>query len=119
MAALAKGYRVVVLFDASGVTLVRRGGLFGGDRTPLDKARLPERERRTLAAQFGLAPGDVPRDYGAYFHELARRGVRLVANRTMMLLYKIGEDEIDPGVKPVSLSEMAALFAQADVYVAY
>ncbi|GAB4252266.1 hypothetical protein [Deferrisoma sp.] len=119
-AALQKGYRVVILFDASGVTAIKKGGLFGGDRTPLDKAELPERERRSLSEQLGVPLERVPADYGAYVRLLKEKyGVELYANRTMMLLYKIPEDRIDPAVKPVGLAEMIRLFEGANVYVAY
>lgn len=119
LAALEKGYRVVILFDASGVTALKRGGMFGGDKTPLDKASLPERERNALATQLEIPLGQIPHDYGEYIHFLKKRGVELYANRTMMLLYKIGEDQIDQAVSPVTLERMTDLFAEADVYAAY
>ena len=114
-----QGYRVVILFDASGVTAIKKGGLFGGDQTPLDKAVLPERERKSLTSQLGVSLDSVPHDYGEYLHFLKGKGIELYANRTMMLLYKIGEDEIDREVTPVGLKKMIELFAQPDVYVAY
>ena len=49
-----EGYKVVILFDASGVTAIKKGGVFGGDKSPLDKADLPERERKTLTKQLGV-----------------------------------------------------------------
>jgi len=119
-AALQKGYRVVILFDASGVTAIKRGGMFRGDRTPLDKADLPERERKSLSEQLGIPLDQVPEDYGAYVRLLREKhGVELYANRTMMLLYEIPDDRIDPAVEPIGLQEMVGLFAGADVYVAY
>ncbi len=120
MAALRKGYQVVILFDASGITAIKKGGFWGGENTPLDKARLPDRERRTLAAQFGIAIDSVPHDYGEYVRFLKNRyGVSLYANRTMMLLYKIGEGEIDSAVTPVGLEKMVEILESASVYVAY
>ena len=119
-AALSKGYKVTILFDASGVTAIKKGGLLGGDRTPLDKADLPQRERDSLALQLGIPLAEVPADYGEYVRFLKeKKGVNLYANRTMMLLYKIGEDEIEPAVAPLGLEEMVQLFENADVYVAY
>ncbi|MBI4660610.1 MAG: DsrE family protein [Verrucomicrobia bacterium] len=119
-AALAQGYQVTILFDASGVTALKKGGMFGGSKTPLDKARLPERERQSLAKQLNEPLENIPHDYGEYLRFLkARKGVNLVANRTMMLLYKIGEDQIEPAVTPIGLEEMARVFKSADVYVAY
>jgi hypothetical protein len=37
----------------------------------------------------------------------------------MMLLYKIGEDEIDKTATPVGLKQLVEIFKSADVYVAY
>lgn len=118
--ALSKGYEVTILFDASGVTSIKKGGLLGGDRTPLDKADLPQREREALALQFGIPLSEVPGDYGEYVRFLKeKKEVSLYANRTMMLLYKIGDDEIEPAVTPLGLEAMVQLFENADVYVAY
>ena len=117
--ALQQGYKVVILFDASGVTALKKGGLFGGDKTPLDKAALPERERQSLTQQLGVPLESVPHDYGEYVRLLGKKGIELYANRTMMLLYKIGEDEIEQSVTPVGLEKMLELFANRDVYVAY
>lgn len=117
--ALQEGYRVVILFDASGVTAIKKGGLFGGDKTPLDKAALPERERLSLTEQLGEPLENVPHDYGQYLRFLKAKGVELYANRTMMLLYKIGEDEIEQAVTPIGLKKMVELFAVPDVYVVY
>lgn len=117
--ALSKGYEVTILFDASGVTALKKGGLFGGDRTPLDKAALPERERQSLVQQLGVPLESVPHDYGEYIRLLKQKGVHLFANRTMMLLYKIGEDEIEQAVTPIGLTQMLELFENPDVYVAY
>ncbi|MDF1552866.1 MAG: hypothetical protein P1P84_07380 [Deferrisomatales bacterium] len=118
--ALQKGYEVTILFDASGVTALKKGGLFGGDRSPLDKAALPERERTSLSEQIRIPLAEVPHDYGEYVRLLKEKyGVKLFANRTMMLLYKIGEDQIEPAVTPIGLQEMVTLFENPDVYVAY
>lgn len=117
--ALQEGYRVSILFDASGVTAIKKGGLFGGDKTPLDKAALPERERKSLSSQLGVPLESVPHDYGEYIRFLGQKGVELYANRTMMMLYKIGEDEIEQAVTPIDLKAMAVLFGAAGVYVGY
>jgi hypothetical protein len=45
--------------------------------------------------------------------------VELYANRTMMLLYKIGENEIEKAATPVGLKQMTEIMSKADVYVAY
>lgn len=117
--ALQEGYKVTILFDASGVTALKKGGLFGGDKNPLDKAALPERERQSLTSQLGVPLESVPRDYGEYIRFLKSKGVELYANRTMMLLYKIKEGEIEKAVTPVGLKKMLEILQGADVYVAY
>ncbi len=121
LAALQQGYRVVILFDASGITSIeRKSGFFGGaKRTVLDKADLPERERKSLSEQMGMPLEKIPRDYGEYLSFIKERGVELYANRTMMLLYKIDEAGIAPAVTPIGLKEMIEVFARADIYVAY
>jgi peroxiredoxin family protein len=117
--ALGKGYTVTVLFDASGVTTLKKGGLFGGDKSPLDKAALPERERQSLSKQLNAPLETIPHDYGEYIRFLKQKGVRLYANRTMILLYKIDEQEIEQAVTPISLEEMMKLIETSDIYVAY
>jgi hypothetical protein len=94
------------------VTALKKGGLFGGDKTPLDKAALPERERTSLTEQLGVPLEGVPHDYGEYIRFLKSKGVELYANRTTLLLYKIGEDEIEAAVTPVGLEKMLELFAR-------
>jgi predicted peroxiredoxin len=118
-AALQDGYKVVILFDASGVTALKKGSLFGGDKTPLDKAALPERERQSLVKQLGVPLESVPHDYGEYIRFLGQKGVELYANRTMMLLYKIDENEIEPAATPIGLQKMVELFGNSEVYVVY
>lgn len=117
--ALQEGYKVTILFDASGVTALKKGGLLGGDKSPLDKAALPERERRSLTSQLGVPLESVPHDYGEYVRFLKSKGVELYANRTMMLLYKIGENEIEMAATPVGLKQMVEILKSADVYMAY
>lgn len=118
-AAMQEGFKVVILFDASGVTALKKGSFFGGDKSPLDKAALPELERQSLAKQLGVPLESVPHNYGEYLRFLGQKGVELYANRTMLLLYKIGEDEIDQAVTPIGLQKMVELFETSVVYVAY
>jgi predicted peroxiredoxin len=118
-AAHQEGYKVVILFDASGVTAIKKGGIFGGDKSPLDKAALPERERQTLVNQLGVPLENVPRDYGEYIRFLGQKGIELYANQTMMLLYKIDKNEIEQAVTPIGLKKMVELLEKRDVYVAY
>jgi len=118
-AALKQGYDVSILFDASGVTALKKGGFLGGDQSPLDKAKLPDKERKSLANQLGEPLESIPHNYGEYLQFLHDRGVKLYANKTMMLLYKIKENEIVPNVKPLNLDDMVKLRASSHLYISY
>jgi len=117
--ALKQGYDVSILFDASGVTALKKGGLFGGDKSPLDKANLPERERKSLANQLGEPLASIPHNYGEYLQFLHYKGVKLYVNQTMMLLYNIEENEIVPNVKPLNLDDMVKLRTSSHSYISY
>lgn len=119
LAALRKGDEVTLLFDGSAVTSVKRGSLFSPDKTAMDKAELPARERRALAEQFEIPLEKIPHDYGEYLGFLKQKGAKLLINRTMMLLYKIEPDEIDSNLSPISLDELVETIKEADVYIAY
>jgi len=119
LAALKQGNTVTLLFDGSAVTSVKKGGFFSPDKTPMDRADLPERERQALAEQFQLSLEQIPRNYGEYLNFLKEMGADLRIHRTMMLLYKIDPEAIDPNLKPASLPEMIELIKQADIYMAY
>ncbi len=123
-AALKAGHQVTILVDASAVTSVTKGygwlnGLIRPDSTALDRAVLPERERRSLSEQMDVPLEQIPRDYGEYFEHLRKLGVHIFANRTMMLLYHIDPLRLAPAVNPISLQEMIALFQRADRIIVY
>lgn len=117
--ALKQGYDVSILFDASGVTALKKGGFLGGDKSPLDKAKLPERERISLSKQLSEPLENIPHNYGEYIQFLHNKGVKLYANRTMMLLYEIKATQIISNVKPLDLNELVQLRASSNVYVSY
>ncbi len=122
-ATVAEGKRVTLLFDASAVTSVTRGfgwrGWLGTVTTAMDRAALPERERRSLAEQFQVPLDSVPRDYGEYLRFLKGKGVELYYNRTMALLYNIDPATIDASLTPLDLKQMTALFASVDRSIGY
>lgn len=118
-AALSKGYGVSLLFDGSAVTSVKKGGFLKSDATDLDRADLPERERKALSEQFDYPLEQIPHNYGEYLHFLKKLGAKLYINRTMMRLYKIEPEQIDASLELVSLSEMIELMKNADFYAAY
>ena len=118
-AALNKGHEVILLFDGSAVTSVKKGGFLKSDITDMDRAELPERERKALSEQFKFPLEQIPHNYGEYLHFLKKLGVKLYINRTMMRLYNIEPEQIDTSLEPVSLSEMIELMKNADFYAAY
>ncbi len=123
-AAVRAGHKVTILVDASAVTSVTKGfgwfnGMFRPDSTALDRAGLPERERKSLSEQMGVPLEQVPHDYGEYFDFLKKTGVEIHGNRTMMLLYKIDPARVASAVAPIPLDRMVQLFSEADRVVVY
>ncbi|MDE2293140.1 MAG: hypothetical protein KGL53_13750 [Elusimicrobia bacterium] len=121
---LKAGDRVTILVDASAVTAVARGygalnRLLGRRGTAMDRARLPARERRSMAEQMGVPLAEVPHDYGEYLDFLKKKGVEIDGNRTMMLLFGIDPAKAAPAVTPVTLERMTELFTSADTVVDY
>ena len=69
-ALLKDGHQVTILVDASAVTSVTKGfgwfrHLVHSDTTALDRAKLPERERISLADQMGVPLEEIPHQYGS------------------------------------------------------
>ncbi len=118
-AALSKGHEVILMFDGSAVTSVKKKGFWDSTKTDMDRAKLPERERKALSQQFDYPLEQIPHNYGEYLGFLKELGVKLYINRTMMLLYKIEPEEIDSNLDPIDLIEMIELMEHADVYAAY
>ncbi|MBI2384659.1 MAG: hypothetical protein HYV14_01470 [Elusimicrobia bacterium] len=122
LASLKAGHKVTMLFDASAVTSVTRG--FGWKRkfsstSAMDRAKLPERERRSLSEQLGVPLEQVPHDYGEYLGFLKGKGVEIYGNKTMMLLYNIDPAKADSAVVPVGLEKMVELFNAAERTIVY
>lgn len=118
------GYKVTILVDASAVTSVTKGfGWFNRflrpDSTALDRAALPERERKSLSEQMGVPLEQVPHDYGEYFSFLKKMGIEIYGNRTMMLLYNIDPARVAAPVTPIPLDRMVQLFGEADRIIVY
>lgn len=122
-AAHAQGKSVTLFFDASAVTSVTKGfgwrGWLGLESTAMERAALPERERKSLAEQFQVELDTVPRDYGEYLKFLKGKGVDMYYNRTMALLYNIDPDHVDPTLRPLGLEEMTELLTSADATLVY
>lgn len=122
-AALSEGRPVTVVFDGSAVTSIAKGigwrGWIGIDSTAMDRAGLPERERVSLSEQLGVPLETVPQDYGAYLHFLKEKGVEIVYNRTMAVLYNIPADKIDTAARPVGLKELLKVLETEGDYLVY
>ncbi|MFQ5991859.1 MAG: hypothetical protein ACE5NA_05420 [Nitrospiraceae bacterium] len=122
--AVQAGYKVRILVDASAVTSVTKGfgwfnGIFRPNSTALDRASLPQRERESLSEQMSAPLEEVPQNYGAYLKFLKNMGVEIYGNKTMMLLYQIDPERVDPVVTPISLDRMMRLFEWADRTIVY
>lgn len=120
-AALKSGKKVTILFDASAVTSITKGwGWFNfGDSTPMDKAKLPERERKSLSEQFSTPLDEIPKNYGEYLGFIKDKGAKIFVNRTMMTLYNISPEEIDQRTEPISLEKMVNTFSKKSIYIVY
>lgn len=123
-AALKAGHKVTILFDASAVTSITKGfgwfrRLTGSKNTALDRAPLPERERKSLSEQTGESIKNVPKDYGEYFHFLKEKGVPIYVNKTMLVLYNIDPIQVDSFATPISLDGVVNLFSSADTVLVY
>lgn len=122
LASLKAGHKVTILFDASAVTSITKG--FGwrrklSSKNAMDRAKLPERERRSLSEQLSIQLEQVPHDYGEYLDFLKGRGVEIYGNKTMMLLYNIDPAKAASAVVPVGLEKMVELFNAADRTIVY
>lgn len=122
LASLKAGHKVTMLFDASAVTSITKG--FGWRRkfsstSAMDRAKLPERERKSLSEQLGVPLVQVPHDYGEYLGFLKGKGVEIYGNKTMMLLYNIDPAKAASAVVPVGLDKMVELFNAADRTIVY
>lgn len=121
LAALEAGEGVTLLFDGSAVTSITQGwGWFTfGSTTPMDKASMPERERRSLSEQLGIPLENIPHNYGDYLKFIKQRGARIYVNRTMLTLYNIDSKDADAIAEPVDLKTMLRLFKEADRVLVY
>ncbi len=122
-AAIAERRPVTMVFDGSAVTSIAKGfgwrGWAGITTTAMDRAGLPERERVSIAEQIGVPLETVPHDYGEYLHFLKKKGVEIVYNRTMAVLYNIPAEKMDSAARPVGLKELLDVLRTEGDYLVY
>jgi hypothetical protein len=122
-AAIADGRPVTMVFDGSAVTSIAKGlgwrGWVGISSTAMDRASLPERERVSIAEQLGVPLATVPHDYGEYLHLLKKKGVKIVYNRTMAVLFNIPVEKVDTAARPVGLKELLKIMRTEGDYLVY
>jgi len=122
-AALAAGRPVTIVFDGSAVTSVAKGygwrGWIGLDSTAMERAALPERERKSLAEQFNVPLDTVPHDYGEYLRFIKSQGAKVYYNTTMALLYQIPPEQIDASVTALGLGELLEVLETPGTYLVY
>ena len=122
-AALEEGRPVTIVFDGSAVTSVVKGwgwrGWFGAESTAMDRAALPERERKSLTEQLDVELAEVPQNYAEFLHLLKERGAVMYYNRTMALLYNIDPESLDSVLKPLGLKELLKVLHTDGDYLVY
>lgn len=122
-AALVEGRPVTMVFHASAVQSIAKGygwtGWMNSGQTAMDRAALPDRERKSLAEQMGADESEAPHDYGDYLRVLKEKGVRLYYNRTMISLYNIKPEQIDEAVEPLDLRELLKVLTTDGNYLVY
>jgi len=122
-AALSQGRPVSIVFDGSAVTSIAKGfgwrGWLGIKSTAMGRAALPERERLSLVKQLKVPLQTVPHNYGEYLHFLKKKGVKIVYNRTMAVLYKIPAENVDAAARPISLKELLTELQTTGDYLVY
>ncbi len=120
---MSPGRPVTIVFDGSAVTSVARGfgwrRWFGLESTAMERAALPEHERKSPSKQFGVPINAVPHDYGEYMHFSRRRGAMIYYNSTMALLHEIRPSDIDDALEPISLKEMLDVLTADGDYLVY
>jgi hypothetical protein len=117
--ALAKGTKVVLLFDAEGVLSLKVGRWFGGHSTPLDRVKITPRERQHLAGLLGTTPDGLPDIYGSLLHFFRGRGVAVFVSRQALLLRRIDDDHFDHAADAVGEDRILGLLAGAGMYISY
>lgn len=115
---LDAGHDVVILFDGRSVTALRMNPN-KANRTPLDELEVPANDRAAWAERLKLAPAKAPRTNFEIVQRLAERGARVFVNRNAIRLYGLGDGEIHPIAKPVSLRQMSELLDEAELCYTY
>jgi len=123
LAALKAGRTVTIIFDGSAVISISKGfgwrGWLGIQSTAMDRAKLPERERKALASHFKMPLTKLPHDYGEYLKYIEQLGAKIYYNSTMALLYNIKADQIASSIVSLGLDQLLdKLHPQGD-YVVY
>ena len=118
-AALQKGHKVVLLFDAEGVMSLKTGRWFGGHSTPIDRVEITGREKQHLAGLLGTTPDSIPDIYGSLLHFFKGRGAVIYVNRQALRSRGIDDDHFDHTAEAVEEDRIVELLAGADRYIAY
>lgn len=117
--ALKQGLKVTLLFDAQGVLSLKVGRWFGGDSTPLDRAKIAPRDRARLALLLGTTPESIPDIYGSLLHFFKGRGVAVYVSSEALRLRGISTDGYDRAADAVDAERLVDLLTGADLYITY
>ena len=122
-AALNAGKAVTIVFDGSAVTSIAKGfgwrGWVGIKSTAMQRAKLPERERKALAAQLKVPLEKVPHNYGDYLELLKTLNAKVYYNTTMALLYNLKKEQIDEIAQPLNINELLSVLEHRETYLVY
>ena len=122
LAALEAGYQVEMLFDVEASYNIK---IFAGDgKTDFERYEVPDDLKQLVAQQYADFPiGRIKtyQDFLTVYHEM---GMKITMNGTWNALTQIektitGKENIIAIAEPLTLQEMMAHIAAADVYLAY
>ncbi|MDZ7362049.1 MAG: hypothetical protein ONB46_15190 [candidate division KSB1 bacterium] len=121
LAGLKAGYQVEMLFDIEAAYNIK---IFTDSKTDYERYTVPADLKALVKEQYPDFPMDKVKTYQDFLSVYHQLGVKITVNGTWNALTQVektvkGKEHIIPIAEPLSLKEMAAHIATADVYVAY
>jgi len=122
LAALEAGYQVEMLFDVEASYNIK---IFSGDgKTDFQRYTVPDKLKQLVMQQYPDFPIDRIKTYQDFLTVYHEMGMKITMNGTWNALTQIestikGKEHIIPIAEPLTLEEMMAHIAAADIYMAY